>query len=280
MLANGGTNRGATMGVKRTSLIAIFALLMATASRASDDPQLSTCEPITAAVLHPPRSQDADLFSIMQRLVEIESDTVPCYEAATLNVARCAFSAHSGQNAWLEDAAGRRFAVAGRRIDRDDDPNGEYFVATYAALKVPCIAATGYDRSSTSTSNEFGGTCIVETAGSAQNKAGPLVNYARLPVCTSSNPHPDGAQLVSSDPARGVYCYQGKGAGLNDPQGRERDQSGAYLSGNRYCHVVWNSGLEVPAAKRPATTSGWPVKVNEKSPIVWRAYTSSVRIAN
>jgi len=51
------------------------------------------------------------------------------------------------------------------------------------------------------------------------------------------------------------------------------------LPGNEHWHHMWNSGYEVPAAKRPAT-SGYPPKVNTTTPILWRTIASGVSIAN
>ena len=87
--------------------------------------------------------------------------------------------------------------------------------------------------------------------GSPVNASGlPLRHYASLPVCTSSYPHPDGARLHSADPANGVYCYVGEGAGLNDPNGIERDRRGYAIGGKPYCHVGWSGGVEVFVGKR------------------------------
>jgi hypothetical protein len=87
-------------------------------------------------------------------------------------------------------------------------------------------------------------------------------------VCTSSNPHPDGAELVGSA-AGPTFCYTGMGAALNDINGREADELGTYLIGNQFAHVVRSSGFEVPAAKRPATRT-LPPSVQAHTPIVWR----------
>ena len=106
-----------------------------------------------------------------------------------------------------------------------------------------------------------------------------LVNYTTLEVCTSSNPHPDGAQFVRMEGSS--YCYTGQGAALNDLNGTERDWTGTYLGDEFSCHVLWSSGVEVPAAKRPATTSyPSPGHVNINTPILWRPVNNRVAIAN
>jgi hypothetical protein len=67
---------------------------------------------------------------------------------------------------------------------------------------------------------------------------------------------------------------------LNDVNGFERDNYGIYLPGSGFCHVVWAGGFEVPAAKRPATTSFPTVRVNTRSPIAWRPVDPRIAIAN
>jgi hypothetical protein len=128
---------------------------------------------------------------------------------------------------------------------------------------------------------ELSGSCLLEISLSAGNAAGtPLINHATLNVCTSSFPHPDGAKLVSillPDSGGISYCYTGPGAGLNDPNGTERDAGGVYYSDPNYCHVVWSQGYEVPAAKRPSVVFG---QVNILTPIVWRVVAPRVQIAS
>ena len=95
---------------------------------------------------------------------------------------------------------------------------------------------------------ELPGACVSESLNSSTNASGQLLkNYATIPVCTTSNPLPDGAQLHSSDPAAGIYCF---------------------------------IDYEVPAAKRPATTGTYPRQINTKTPILWRPFVSGVKFAN
>jgi hypothetical protein len=151
------------------------------------------------------------------------------------------------------------------------------------AGSVPCAGgARSRDVAGVSQSQELTEICAVEVMGAATNAAGrPLRNYATLPVCTSSYPHPDGARLHSADRARGVYCYIGEGAGLNDRNGRERDRDGVPYLGNYACHVGWSGGLEVWVAKRPSTIKfPAPGRVDSRSPIVWRPVSTAVRVAN
>ena len=122
--------------------------------------------------------------------------------------------------------------------------------------------------------------CVTEVLGSASNVTGlELDSYATREVCTSSFPHPDAETFVRRA-ADGSYCYTGEGAGLNDRDGTERDQYGRYFTKDEYCHVLWSSGAEVPAAKRPATsTYPAPGRVRTDTPILWRP-VSTVTIAN
>ena len=183
----------------------------------------------------------------------------------------------------MEDNQGRRFAPIGQTLTKEGRRGGTYVIAALVTGNtVPCIEhAATRDVAGTSGSIDLAAACIVETMGSASNASRrPLRNYATIPVCTSSYPHPDGATLQSADKAAGTYCYIGEGAGLNDPGGRERDYRGVYLTGAQHCHVGWSGGVEVFVAKRPATIAYPPPgRVDPKSPIVWRPVTS-VRVAN
>jgi hypothetical protein len=118
----------------------------------------------------------------------------------------------------------------------------------------------------------------------------PLINWADSEVCSNNNPitnpHPDDALLVRSFPQPGsieddTFCYAWTGAALNDINGTERDPYGEYYLGEPYCHYVWQSGYEVPAAKRPATRSfPAPGSVNTTTSILWRPVNPNINIAN
>ncbi len=105
-------------------------------------------------------------------------------------------------------------------------------------------------------------------------------SYATLEVCSSTSQSVDHISSVfTRSPSPGVYCFKGEGAGLNDPNGTERDATNTYLPGSHRCHVVWSNGVEVLAAKRPATT-GYPARVDPKTPLLWRPVAQNLRIAN
>jgi hypothetical protein len=209
------------------------------------------------------------------RLGAIESGKVFGMHIETGEVAECAFTEVSGS--WLENKYGI-FAPVGQAISRDGEPGGEYVVAARVNEdgSVPCIDPAVDDFSGVPYGTELAGEAIIEASNSALNASGlPLRNFATLTVCCSSNPHPDGAELVAV-PSPGVFCYKGRGAGLNNRHGWERAENGMYLFPP---HAVWNSGFEVPAAKRPNTRS-YPPSVNINTPIVWRVVDPNVSIAN
>jgi hypothetical protein len=256
---------------------------LCTAAALADEPRLSICSPVTVAAVHRLSAAGEDPFPANQRLALIENGTVPCIHWSSFEATQCAFrTSGNASGHWLEDKRGRNFAQVGQPLARDGTRDGPYIVgARLTGNTVPCVAASGYDSVGISASEELAGACMVEKMGSAANASGRrLANHATIPVCTSSNPHPDGARLHSADRAAGVYCYIGEGAGLNDPNGRERDHRGIYLTGAVHCHTGWAGGVEVFAAKRPATIAfPTPGRVNPKTPIVWRP-VSSVRVAN
>jgi hypothetical protein len=251
---------------------------------------MSTCEPVVVTGLHRASPADKnDPFRKHQRLAIIENGTVPCLHGDSAEPTRCAFLtsdvAKGGKASghWVEDKQGRRFAPIGQTLTKEGRRGGMYVVGALVTNNtVPCIEhAASRDVAGTSGSTELVPGCVTETIGSSSNASGrPLRNYATIPVCTSSHPHPDGATLQSANKAAGTYCYIGEGAGLNDRNGWERDQRGNYLVGGGYCHVGWSGGVEVFVAKRPATIAYPPPgRIDPKSPIQWRPVTS-VRVAN
>ena len=214
---------------------------------------------------------NGDLTVSNYRLAPIVKGRVHCLHVDTAELAECAFSTNSG--CWLEGDDGL-YAAVGQLISRDGDPASEYSQYVVAAkisddLTVPCVHprfVPGVPEGC-----ELGGGAVVETGLSASNATGqPIQHHCPLQVFTTSHPHPDGADLVGSD-AGPIFSYVGRGAAFNDIHGHEADVRGLYLPGTRFVHVVWNSGYEVPGAKRPAAKVGWPPAVEPRSPIVWRA---------
>ena len=248
------------------------------------EPVESKCIPVPIAAMHPLPRAGASPFLTTQRLARIENDTVACLDRSTLEPGRCTFrtEASSASGDWVEDPGGVRYAPIGQAAESVAGRGGYIVAATVEAGGVPCAGgARSRDMAGVSQSQELAEVCAVEVMGAATNASRrPLRNYATLPVCTSSYPHPDGARLHSADRASGVYCYIGEGAGLNDPGGRERDRNGVAFIGNYSCHVGWSGGFEVWVAKRPRTLKApAPGIVDTRSPIVWRPVTA-VRVAN
>ena len=203
---------------------------------------------------------------------------------------------------WLKASDGNRYALVGQAIALDGTRGGDYIIGARVAsgtsllpagaiLSVPatatvaCIGASGRDAAGTMTGTSLLFSCTLETLNAETNgNCQPLRNVSTIPVCTSSNPHPDGAEMLSADPQANVYCYRGAGAGLNDINGQERDERGVYLTGDgQYnpCHFVVSGGVGVPAAKRPATRSlPFPGSVRVDTPLRWRVYSPYVTVAN
>ncbi|MPY99817.1 MAG: hypothetical protein GEU97_17850 [Actinophytocola sp.] len=241
---------------------------------------VSQTTPIKATKLHgKPKS-----FLGNMRLGKITKGTVPCLHVETAESATCKFGRKSGK--WLESTKGP-FAVTGQAVTLDGKPGGEYVTATKISPDgtVPGLEPTGNDTAGTPGESEtLDGAAIIEDMGAAYNASGrDLVNYATLEVCTSSYPHPDGTPLRSYywTGSTYVFCYVGTGAGLNDPNGTERDAYGNYYRGSEYSHVTMSPDYyETPAAKRPATIPyPYPGTINRESPLVWRP-VSTVTIAN
>jgi hypothetical protein len=239
----------------------------------------STCAPVTVTQVH------GEGFLGNSRLARIEDGKVGCINMETGEKADCVFSTsvENPSGNWVETANGN-YAKTGQAITLGGVPGGEWVAAAQVSEEgtVPCIAPVGRDSTGTSVGMELSGSCLVEISLSAGNATGtPLINHATLEVCTSSFPHPDDAQLIKTiiDAEGGVisYCYTGPGAALNDVGGTERDASNNYYTGPNYCHVIWSSGFEVPAAKRPSVALG---QVRIQTPIVWRPVAPRVHIAN
>jgi len=174
---------------------------------------------VAVATAHALQPSSTDPFPVGQRLALIEKGKVPCLHGDNGKAGQCAFRTGSPASGhWLEDKQGSRFAQVGQVLTKDDKRDGLYVVAARVRDgAVPCVgASTGArtrDVAGTLQSTELFGACVVETPNSSTNVSGqPLKNYATIPICTTSNPHPDGAQLHSSDPAAGIYCYIGEGA--------------------------------------------------------------------
>ena len=199
---------------------------------------------------------------------------------------------------WLKASDGNRYALVGQAIALDGTRGGEYVIGARvtppsallptgailsapATVSVACIGASGRDASAAMAGTELAASCAVEILNAETNVTCRLLeNVATIPVCTSSHPHPDGAELVSADADANVYCYTGQGAGLNDPTGTERDQTGMYYQDSDHCHVVISSGVETIAAKRPSTKSFPRPQVLTNTRLRWLPVATGVTIAN
>lgn len=203
---------------------------------------------------------------------------VPCVYIEKASRATCQVTAQSAP--WFRGKDGNIYMKTGYRVDSSGNPDGDWVISAEVSKDgtVPCVDPTARDTAGTSVSRELAGACAVETVNVATNATGALLeNYATQKVCTSSNPHPDKAALIKGT----TYCYAGTGAGLNDINGTERDEYGNYYPDENHCHVAWISGVEAPAAKRPATKSlPAPGVVVPTTPILWRAVANSISIAN
>jgi hypothetical protein len=226
---------------------------------------------------------NGDWTRVNNRLAPIVNGKVHCLHADTLEPAECAFSTGSG--CWLEGELGL-YAAVGQAISPDGEPGGEYIVAATVSDErtVPCVDPRDLG-GGTPGSCELGGyPSVREDELSATNVTGrPLQHHCPLQVCTSSHPHPDGAELVGSA-AGPIFCYVGRGAALNDRNGLEADERSLYIEGLPV-HVVWGTiggvTLEVVAAKRPATrTFPPPAIVRTNTPILWRAFVPYVKIGS
>jgi len=242
---------------------------------------VSQTDPVAATKLH-----GKGLYG-NTRLARIDDGTVPCLHVETAELARCRFTRNSG--AWIESQSGR-YAKYGQAIGLDGKPGGEYVVAAKVSTSglVAAIQPSGHDAEGVPAGTELAAAGVVETMASLFNVTGlRLENYATREVCTTTYPHPDDATLTreywnpTSTGGVWIYCYSGRGAGLNDANGQERDASGYYLSGTQYMHVLWSNGYEVPGAKRPSTKSyPAPGSVLVNTALIWRPVNPDVRIAN
>ena len=208
--------------------------------------------------------------------------TVWCVNIDTAEPIECVFTAASG--AWIDGADDRRYALVGQAITRDGVPGGECVVAARIDDdgRVPGLHA-GFldDAAGTPVGCELSGGAVIETMLSPRNAFGrPVQHYCRLPVPTTSLPHPDGAELVGPDEGP-VRTFIGIGAALNDINGHEADINRQYLVGAGFTHVVWSGGFEIPAAKRPAVrTFPAPATIRGDTPIVWRPVANTVMIGS
>lgn len=256
-------------------------------------PRYSKCAPVEIRAVH-----GGEVLP-NARLQRIENGTVPCLHVEEMTVEVCLFSTTtvSASGRWVEGPGGD-YALVGQALALDGRPGGEWIVAARVgeADRVACVEPIGQDTMGrVAEGTELASTCVVETVLAPYNTLSangfaPIWNFAALEVCANNNPgvnpHPDYADLVRSYASPGsevddVFCYTGFAAALNDINGAERDWLGEYRVGEANCHYLLVSGVEVPAAKRPATRSlPAPGLVIDTTPIVWRPVNPNIPIAN
>ena len=195
------------------------------------------------------------------------------------------FTARSGR--WMTGADGTRYAVAGQWISRSGHADGPRLIAApmQPGHRVPCagpsLLAQAADTASVAADGTLPASGYTETAGSSTNAHALLVNYATRDICTNTKVHPDGAPLISANPSANVWCYTGRGACLNDPNGIERyspAEGGGYIDDTAHRHYIQYLGATVAAAKRPSTYPDGRIIPN--SPIVWRTVARNATICN
>lgn len=202
---------------------------------------------------------------------------VPCVHMEKGSRASCQVNSKSAP--WFKGKDGNVYMKTGWRIDTQGNPDGDYVIsAAVESGRVPCVDPSARDTAGVAYGTELAAACVVEVLNAPSNASGKVVqNYATQKVCTSSYPHPDESELLKGT----YYCYAGEGAGLNDINGTERDMYGVYYPDADHCHVSWISGVEAPAAKRPATKSfPAPGVAISSSPILWRPVAARIAIAN
>lgn len=262
-------------------------------SRATISKPIASCSPVEVTTVH------GDGFLGNNRLALIENGTVPCLHVEEATRATCAFSTVSGHESgeWLESPQGN-FAKTGQSLTLNGIPGGDYVIAAKVsdAEPAPCIEPTSMDVAGRlAEGTELVSTCVVEEFNQEWNALSAvygywrLANYTEMEVCSANDPdkhlHPDFGVFVRSYASPGsatvdTFCYSFYHAALNDLNGTERDDTLTYYTDEEHCHMGVSSGVEVPAAKRPATFSlPAPGRVNTKSLIMWRP-VSPIDIGN
>jgi len=204
----------------------------------------------------------------VHRLSPVVHGKVAALHLETLEVASCDFNE---QIDWVGTDDGV-FARVGGTLSLDGEPGGSYTVAApidddgaIPALRV----GESDDVAGIPAGSKLGEPGIREEPNSAANAGGfRLLHFTRAVVCSSDNPHPDGALPISGGPP---WCYTGEGVAFNNRDGAQFNQDGWRVY--RFYHVIWYSGYEVLAAKRPSVKHyPLPAYYWPKSPIRWRLY--------
>lgn len=240
----------------------------------------STCAPVPVYSYGPDKSP----FLGNARVAKVVyNQTTGAYEVPCVYIEKASRSTckvNSASAPWFRAKDGSIYMKTGYRVDQSGNAGGDWVISAVVGKDgtVPCVDPAGRDTAGTAATEELAAACAVETINVATNATGALLeNYATQKVCTSSSVHPDKAEYIKGT----TYCYIGRGAAMNDINGTERDEYGNYYPDENHCHVAWISGVEAPAAKRPATKSlPAPGVVNTSTPILWRAVARDIAIAN
>jgi hypothetical protein len=247
--------------------------------------KFSACSPVTIGTMHGARRATDCL------LTHVVDGEVPCVQINSGRRAMCTFTPSSGR--WLESTRHNTYALSGQTISQSGNRDGNWVVAArrgkngHVACAEPKRHASLRDTiGRVPPGIILAGTCVVEEMLSSWNALSaegwaPIRNYFATKVCSSNdpatNPHPDAATYVDS-PSPGVFCYIGYGAALDDVNGAERDETGNYIGGRDYCHVITTGGgYAIPGSKRPAVKSyPAPPRINPHTAIVWRPYAEGL----
>jgi hypothetical protein len=227
------------------------------------------------------------------RISEVIDGKVGCVNPSTGKGGRCAFSKRGSR--WMRSRSDRIFAVVGDPVAKREKGRKRFVVAAPVGDKdeSPCAEIDKKDRpraerdapSTAEVGTPLSTMCRIELGGSAWNRSGkPMDNFATRPVCMNNwnDLWIDLASTVGAgSPEPGVRCFYGEGAGLNDPNGTERQSNGQYFAGGDHCHIVMHNGWEVYAAKRPNIQGiPPPPRAVKNSASLWRPYYPGVAIAN
>ena len=271
--------------MRRTTLLgalAALAILPPTAHAGPGD-GLMMCQMVKV------RSAHGGFIMGNTNLAPIRRGRVPTLDPATNKTVYARFKSNSGK--WVTTRNGKRYALAGQWISRRGRRDGNLIIAAPVTPKhrVLCtprmgLRASAADTASYASDGTLPGGGYTETSLSARNVTDRLLdNVATRDVCSNQSVHPDGAarSATNPNPSPGLWCYSGRGAALNDPNGMERYSpalGGTYIDSPYHRHYVIYSGMTVPAAKRPSTYPDGRVIPN--SPIVWRIVAKNATIAN
>lgn len=258
----------------------------------------SECEPVRAIDTHG-STQGSHGYRMRPncQLSEIVKGTVPCVHATKQKVKTCRFRTQGkGSGQWLEgvqQGEKANYALAGQPITRKGKRRGAWVVASRATHdhEVPCRKPAPDQADKDTASAESAGTNlpasgVEEIPASTTNVTGqPLQNWATREICLSSATHPDGATLSSHVPNSNVWCFSGRGAGLNDQYGTERQTLeaptyGTYYVDTNHTHRLLYNNAVVPAAKRPPLKPNGQPFSTPPATIKWAPYVPSATVAN